>query len=238
MSHRASNGWNWTLLGLETVHSTQIFISRDVDGDTSLDHFSWVQISLRRSFVWISLVLENEFEAAGINHLPYSSVWTQSVEDQVWILFFGCFFFLLKLSGDKLYLPCSSVWTQSVGGSSLNSFFLVALLFAQTLNELSGDKLYLPCSSVWTQSVPWRIKFAPTSSSFFLLAALTLLGTMMLPFNPYLVGGVGSSSIIVNMLDDQITFSWHRCRQAHGFPSSMSPRSRPELSRQCHCQRH
>ena len=49
MSHRAGNGWNWTLLGLETVHSTQIFISRDVQGDTSLDHFSWVQISLRRS---------------------------------------------------------------------------------------------------------------------------------------------------------------------------------------------
>ena len=41
MSHRAGNGWNWTLLGVQTVHSTQIFISRDLDGYISLDHFSW-----------------------------------------------------------------------------------------------------------------------------------------------------------------------------------------------------
>ena len=49
-----------------------------------------------------------------------------------------------------------------------------------------GDK-YLPCNSVWTQSVPWRINFAPAFSSFFLFATLTLLGTMMLPFKPYLL---------------------------------------------------
>ena len=129
MSHRAGNGWNWTLLGLETVHSTQICISRDVHGH--LDHFSWALISLRCSVDQFCLDLFsskfnrawklNEFEEIGTYHEFEWIIWWQAVP---------------------------SMQLSLVGGSSLNFFWLLCRLLKLWMNYQAVPSMQLSLNTV------------------------------------------------------------------------------------------